>query len=172
MILPSLLRRTILTIVALGTAVTVGSAAEPSSSGPRATLPAVTTARAVEPEEMKRIHDEIATPFKYGIVVPREDGEMIDCSNVFRHNGRWDRCFFRSREKSAIRQCLRAATISCIGSSSAPSSPTPRAKTGTVGRRTGGFRSTTRLGVATTNPDPRRKILALLHRRRAPRLRD
>ena len=43
----------------------------------------------VKHEVMRQIYDEVKTPFKYGIIIPAEKGEMIDCPNIFRHNGRW-----------------------------------------------------------------------------------
>jgi hypothetical protein len=39
----------------------------------------------IEPETMQRIHDEVKTPFKYG-VVQRGDStnQLVDCPNIFR----------------------------------------------------------------------------------------
>jgi predicted GH43/DUF377 family glycosyl hydrolase len=45
--------------------------------------------RPVPQAEMQRVFDESRTPFKYGIVVPRAEGEQVDCPNVFRRDGKW-----------------------------------------------------------------------------------
>lgn len=68
-------------------------------AAPRSVIPAATGGRMVEPEVMQKIHAEVSTPFKYGIVLPREEGEMIDCPNVFRHGGRWYMMFVSIRGK-------------------------------------------------------------------------
>ena len=44
---------------------------------------------AVSPERMKAIYEEIKTPFKQGIVLMPEKGEMLDGPSVFRHAGSW-----------------------------------------------------------------------------------
>ncbi len=64
----------------------------------RTVIPPVTTGRLVEPDVMQRIHAEVSTPFKYGIVLPREEGEMIDCPNIFRHDGAWYMMFVSIRD--------------------------------------------------------------------------
>lgn len=39
---------------------------------------------------MTRIHKEIATPYKYGVVIPQPDSSrMVDSPTVFRKNGHW-----------------------------------------------------------------------------------
>jgi predicted GH43/DUF377 family glycosyl hydrolase len=43
----------------------------------------------VPPERMQAIYDEVKTPYKYGVVVPRSEGRSVDCPTVFRHEGRW-----------------------------------------------------------------------------------
>ncbi len=45
--------------------------------------------RLVKNEVMRQIYEEVKTPHKYGIVIPAGKSEMIDCPNIFRHNGRW-----------------------------------------------------------------------------------
>ncbi|MDR2675368.1 MAG: hypothetical protein LBC18_11040 [Opitutaceae bacterium] len=46
--------------------------------------------RAVPGEVMRRIHDEVKTPFKYGVVLKGGSAaELVDCPSVFRHRGRW-----------------------------------------------------------------------------------
>lgn len=46
-------------------------------------------AQAVPREAMERIYKEIRTPHKQGIILRPEEGEMIDCPSVFRHENRW-----------------------------------------------------------------------------------
>ncbi len=43
----------------------------------------------VTPQEMQAIYDEVKTPYKYGVVLGVEPGEMVDCPNVFRHGEHW-----------------------------------------------------------------------------------
>ena len=49
--------------------------------------------RAAEPVDaatMQRVHDEVKTPFKYGIVLRGDStNQMLDCPNIFRHDGKW-----------------------------------------------------------------------------------
>ena len=50
-------------------------------------------ARAAEPIDaatMQRVYDEVKTPFKYGVVLRGDStNEMVDCPNIFRHDGKW-----------------------------------------------------------------------------------
>ena len=42
------------------------------------------------PEVMQKIHNEIRTPYKYGLVLtPEDDSKKADCPTVFRKNGKW-----------------------------------------------------------------------------------
>jgi predicted GH43/DUF377 family glycosyl hydrolase len=43
----------------------------------------------VRPEVMQSIHDQVATPHKYGIVLRGEGGDSIDCPCVFRYRDTW-----------------------------------------------------------------------------------
>jgi predicted GH43/DUF377 family glycosyl hydrolase len=46
--------------------------------------------KAVEPEKMKAIYEEVKTPYKYGIVLKADrPGDLVDCPNVFRHGNDW-----------------------------------------------------------------------------------
>jgi predicted GH43/DUF377 family glycosyl hydrolase len=53
----------------------------------------------VPPEVMTNIFNEIKTPYKYGVVLNREEGESIDCPNVFRHDGRWYMMYVAIKDK-------------------------------------------------------------------------
>lgn len=56
----------------------------------RAIVPAKTGGRPVDEATMRRIHDEVRTPHKYGIILRGETpDELVDCPSVFRHGGRW-----------------------------------------------------------------------------------
>ena len=49
-----------------------------------------TTAQNIAADEMKRIYDEVKTPYKYGMVVaPADNYHKIDCPTVFQENGKW-----------------------------------------------------------------------------------
>jgi predicted GH43/DUF377 family glycosyl hydrolase len=43
----------------------------------------------VSPERMQAIHDEVRTPYKYGIVIEPPAGKMVDCPAVFRYDNKW-----------------------------------------------------------------------------------
>jgi len=62
--------------------------------------------RLVSAETMQRIHAEVATPFKYGVVLRGETGELVDCPNVFRRAGRWYMVYIANREKTGYQTCL------------------------------------------------------------------
>ena len=69
----------------LGIFLQTAIAAEPK---PREVIPAKKGGAAVSPETMRKIYDQVKTPFKYGIVL-REEGKKVDCPSVFRHNDKW-----------------------------------------------------------------------------------
>ncbi|HEY1494837.1 MAG TPA: hypothetical protein VGF49_09845 [Candidatus Solibacter sp.] len=46
-------------------------------------------AQSVSDSDMQRIFRESQTPYKYGIVIPEQDGRKVDCPRVFRHRGKW-----------------------------------------------------------------------------------
>jgi hypothetical protein len=39
--------------------------------------------------EMKRVYEEVKTPYKYGIVIRGDEGNAVDCPSVFRHGDQW-----------------------------------------------------------------------------------
>jgi predicted GH43/DUF377 family glycosyl hydrolase len=45
--------------------------------------------RPVSEEEMQKVFDEIKTPYKYGVVIPRANEGLVDCPSVFRHGDKW-----------------------------------------------------------------------------------
>lgn len=54
-----------------------------------AVLPAKAPTRLVTDETMKRIFEQVKTPFKFGIVIRGEEGSLVDCPSVFRYGGKW-----------------------------------------------------------------------------------
>ncbi len=53
----------------------------------------------VSPETMQRIYDEVKTPYKYGVVLRGEPGELVDCPNIFRHGDHWYMMYVGNRDK-------------------------------------------------------------------------
>jgi predicted GH43/DUF377 family glycosyl hydrolase len=45
--------------------------------------------KAVSDEVMRKIYEEVKTPYKYGIIVRGEEGKKVDCPSVFRHEDKW-----------------------------------------------------------------------------------
>jgi len=97
-ILPSgLVLRTCL-VLAAAVALAGRLSAEPN--GRPAVIPLPERApRPVPAEVMQRIHDEVRTPFKFGVVLKGDPGEMLDCPNVFRHGGRWYMLYVGIKDK-------------------------------------------------------------------------
>lgn len=54
----------------------------------------------VTDDEMNAVYEEIKTPFKYGIVLPQEDGDPVDSPNVFRLDGTWYMIYLRFLDKT------------------------------------------------------------------------
>jgi predicted GH43/DUF377 family glycosyl hydrolase len=38
---------------------------------------------------MQSIHDEVKTPFKFGVILRGEEGKLLDCPSVFRYGDKW-----------------------------------------------------------------------------------
>lgn len=75
---------------------TVSFAAEPA---PRAVVPAKPAERVVDAAVMESIYNEVKTPYKYGVVIKGEPGEMVDCPNIFRHGTRWYMMYVSIKDK-------------------------------------------------------------------------
>ena len=52
-------------------------------------IPAKAGSKQVSEETMKKIYEQVKTPYKYGIVIKGEPGEKVDCPSVFRHGQNW-----------------------------------------------------------------------------------
>ena len=56
----------------------------------REIIPAKPEGRLVDTNTMRRIYDEVKTPFKYGVVLKGEStNEFVDCPSIFRRDGHW-----------------------------------------------------------------------------------
>ena len=44
---------------------------------------------AVPVERMQQVYDEVKTPFKYGVVIRGEKGQLVDSPSIFRHKDQW-----------------------------------------------------------------------------------
>ncbi len=55
--------------------------------------------RMVSGKTMQRIHEAVKTPFKYGVALKGEEGEVLDCPNVFRRDGRWYMMFAVNKDE-------------------------------------------------------------------------
>ncbi len=55
---------------------------------------------------MQRVYDEVKTPFKYGVVLRGETGELLDCPNVFRRDGRWYMVYIANKDNVGYQTCL------------------------------------------------------------------
>ena len=61
-----------------------------SAETTRPIIPAKTEARPVEDNTLRKIYDEVKTPFKYGVVLKGAGpGELVDCPSVFRNGRHW-----------------------------------------------------------------------------------
>ena len=49
----------------------------------------LTAVKSVSPERMQQVYEEVKTPFKYGIVIRGEVGEVVDCASIFRKRNQW-----------------------------------------------------------------------------------
>jgi len=54
--------------------------------------------RLVKSAVMQQIYDEVKTPHKFGVVLQAGENEVLDCPNVFRHDGRWYMMFVSNKD--------------------------------------------------------------------------
>jgi predicted GH43/DUF377 family glycosyl hydrolase len=52
-------------------------------------LGATVMAADVPAGRMRQIYDEVKTPFKYGVILRPDEGQMLDCPSVFRRRDAW-----------------------------------------------------------------------------------
>ena len=55
--------------------------------------------RMVSGKVMRSLHEQVQTPHKFGVVLAGEEGELLDCPNVFRRDGRWYMVFVANKDK-------------------------------------------------------------------------
>jgi predicted GH43/DUF377 family glycosyl hydrolase len=79
----------ILTVAVLLLITLLSLVAAEETSNKRITAPAKTVQKEVSEETMKRIYEEIKTPYKYGIIIRGEGGRKVDCPSAFRHGDKW-----------------------------------------------------------------------------------
>ncbi|HEY4246693.1 MAG TPA: hypothetical protein VGM64_07540 [Lacunisphaera sp.] len=62
--------------------------------------------RMVNATTMRHVYDEVKTPFKYGVVLKGETGELVDCPNVFRYKERWYMLYVANKDRIGYQTCL------------------------------------------------------------------
>ena len=50
-------------------------------------IPSAAPAPAISQERMQKIYEEVKTPYKYGVVLRGEAGQLLDSPSVFRKDG-------------------------------------------------------------------------------------
>jgi predicted GH43/DUF377 family glycosyl hydrolase len=60
-------------------------------------VPITAEQHTVSPEVMQALYEEVRTPYKYGVVLKGEEGELVDCPNVFWYQGSWYMMYVASR---------------------------------------------------------------------------
>lgn len=45
--------------------------------------------KTIPAERMRQVYEEVKTPFKYGIVIRGEEGQLVDCASIFQKNRKW-----------------------------------------------------------------------------------
>ncbi len=84
----------------LGTAPAVMASGAGSAPSGRSVLPFPSLPRRPVPAAvMQQVYEEVRTPHKVGVILKGEEGEMVDCPNVFRHEGHWYMVYVAIRDK-------------------------------------------------------------------------
>jgi len=47
------------------------------------------TSHLIPIERMQQVYEEVKTPFKYGVVIRGEEGQLVDCASIFQQNNQW-----------------------------------------------------------------------------------
>ncbi|MDO5580859.1 MAG: glycosylase [Planctomycetia bacterium] len=63
-----------------------------------AALFAIPEKNEISADQMRAVYEEVKTPYKYGVILPQEEGEMVDCPNVFRYKNHWYMIYVRMRK--------------------------------------------------------------------------
>jgi predicted GH43/DUF377 family glycosyl hydrolase len=69
------------------------------------------SATAAEPKpitdaDMKKVFDEVQTPYKYGVLLKPGKGQLLDCPNVFRHGDAWYMVYVTATDLVGYETCL------------------------------------------------------------------
>src|SRR5262245_41069644 len=62
----------------------------------------------VTDDDMRRVYNEVKTPYKYGVVLAPDDkdAEYFDCPNVFRYGDKWYMLYVSFKNKVGYETCL------------------------------------------------------------------
>jgi predicted GH43/DUF377 family glycosyl hydrolase len=60
----------------------------------------------ISPNEMQAIFDKVQTPYKYGVLLQPEKGQLLDCPNVFRQGDAWYMLYVTITDKVGYETCL------------------------------------------------------------------
>jgi len=66
----------------------------------------VAPAPAISQERMQKIYEEVKTPYKYGVVLRGEAGQLLDSPSVFRKDGQWYMIYIASTNEVGYETCL------------------------------------------------------------------
>ena len=55
--------------------------------------------RSIGSDRMQAVYDKVKTPFKYGIVIRGEKGQLVDCPSIFKKNNRWYMVYVGNTDK-------------------------------------------------------------------------
>ena len=77
----------------------------------RPVLPALPAeGKAVDAATMESIYSQVKTPYKYGVVLKGEAGELVDCPNVFRYQDKWYMVLVKIDRKKTGYQTILASS--------------------------------------------------------------
>jgi predicted GH43/DUF377 family glycosyl hydrolase len=63
-------------------------------------------APAISQERMQQVYEEVKTPYKYGVVLRGEAGQLLDSPSVFRKDGQWYMIYIASTNEVGYETCL------------------------------------------------------------------
>ncbi len=60
----------------------------------------------ISDQEMDAVYREAQTPYKYGVVIPENDGDMVDCPNLFHKDSAWYMIYVRMTKNVGYEGCI------------------------------------------------------------------
>ena len=73
----------------------------------RKIIPAITPGRLVDTITMKKIYEEVKTPYKYGVIIKSNSKEdLVDCVNIFRYKTHWYMIYVESKKSIGYQTLL------------------------------------------------------------------